>query len=74
MDEDKNFDEPVFVLRAQDRFAPEVIEFWASRVGQHVAGSIGDLPDKTKRKVSTARAKAHLMRAWQELNRSKTPD
>lgn len=67
-------DEPVFVLRGQDKFAPQVIEHWANLVGQSVAGSIGEKSDKTKRKVSLARAKAHMMRAWQETHHSKIPD
>lgn len=66
--------EPTFEFRAQDRFAPEVLEFWATRLEQHVRLSVGDTADKSRAKVKIARAQAHRMRAWQVLNREKTPD
>lgn len=28
-------DEPLFVLRAQDRFAAELVRYWGMRVGRH---------------------------------------
>lgn len=59
-------DEPVFILRAQDRFAPDLVERWASNVM-----SAKGAPTE---KVRQARALAHRMRAWQELNTSKIPD
>lgn len=48
-------DEPVFLLRAQDKEAAEVVELWARLNEQH-----GGDPELTKR----ARAHANLMRAW----------
>lgn len=66
--------EPTFELRAQDRFAPAVIEFWCDQVERSVAMSVGDKADATKRKVKLARAKAHMMRAWQATHFCKTPD
>lgn len=59
-------DEPVFILRAQDRFAPDLVEAWA----QKVLGAKGTVTEKVRR----AQALAHQMRAWQVLNTSKVPD
>jgi hypothetical protein len=59
-------DEPIFVLRAQDVFAPEVVECWAD----HVEGAAGeDAP-----KVVEARKLAAQMREWQRQNAAKVPD
>jgi hypothetical protein len=58
--------EPVFILRAQDRFAPDLLEAWASKV--EIAK--GTQTEKARR----ARALAHEMRAWQVMNTSKVPD
>lgn len=58
--------EPVFVLRAQDQFAPALIESWAAKV------DVAKGAPTTKAKK--ARALAHQMRAWQELNSCKVPD
>ena len=66
--------EPTFTLRAQDRFAPEVLEFWASKVENAVSNTLGDKADKSRDKVKLARAKAYMMRAWQVTHRSKIPD
>jgi hypothetical protein len=69
-------DEPVFVLRAQDTFAPKVVEAWANAVDAAssaiVSGTEG--VDATRSKIKEARALAHQMRAWQELHGSKRPD
>jgi len=59
-------DEPVFVLRAQDKFAPDLIERWADKVD----AARGTQIDKSRK----ARALAHQMRAWQALHDAKTPD
>lgn len=58
-------DEPVFVLRASDRFAPGLIDHWANQA--HAAG----VPDN---KVAEAVQLADAMRVWQRRNGSKTPD
>jgi hypothetical protein len=59
--------EPVFVLRAQDMFAPAIVERWAALVeGQNKPAS--------KHKIAEARAIAHEMRAWQCRNTQKIPD
>ena len=58
-------DEPLFVLRAQDRCAPKIVRAWASFAfsqGAPVA------------KVEEARDLADRMEAWQNKNRVKTPD
>ncbi len=48
-------DEPIFILRGQDRFAPMVIELWC-----HLAEQF----DVTSRKVAQARNLAKTMEAW----------
>jgi len=58
-------DEPVFLLRAQDKTAPDTVEMWAARV----ALEGGDLDI-----VDHANAHAQLMREWQEEHGCKVPD
>mgnify|MGYP001593998333 CR=1 FL=1 len=59
-------DEPIFVLRAQDFLAPDLVEFWAQRAEIH--GS-------PHGKIAEARAVAAEMRAWQqEHGGGKVPD
>lgn len=60
-------DEPLFILRASDQFAPELIELWAENVEKARDGV-------SSPKIRQARALAHQMRAWQVLNYTKTPD
>lgn len=67
-------DEPVFILRAQDRFAPGLVERWADMVEHANSPRVGDVAEKTRQKIKGARALAHQMRAWQELNLPKIPD
>ena len=55
--------EPYFVLRAQDRLAPELVEAWA------VEAKLNGCPPA---KVVEARAIAKAMRRWP--GRKKTPD
>lgn len=57
-------DEPVFLLRAQDKFAPVVVRFWAELV--EAAGN----------EYMAAKAFEHAcdMDDWQQVNGSKTPD
>lgn len=59
-------DEPVFILRAQDELAPPAVEMWAEGLAVRRGN---DDP-----KVREARALAHMMRAWQQLNHRKVPD
>ena len=58
-------DEPVFLLRAQDKLAPEVVEYWADIAEQEGA---------SENIVKAARAHVELMQKWQEKNGSKIPD
>jgi len=57
--------EPTFVLRAQDRCAPEVVRLWALTAKKHGA---------SQRKVDAAREVADEMDAWQQKHGSKVPD
>lgn len=69
-------DEPVFILRAKDRFAPELVENWAALVERATIATVSGTGtvEGSRNKIKDARALAHTMRAWQELNTSKTPD
>jgi hypothetical protein len=58
-------DEPVFVLRAQDAIAPDVVRLWAGRAWQ--AG----VPQA---KVNEAYDLASQMQAWQREHSAKVPD
>lgn len=61
-------DEPIFVLRSTDKFAPQVVRYWASLV---VQGAGLPTPDKTASKVLEAHDCADAMDDWQEDNPSK---
>jgi len=63
--EKADLDEPLFVLRAQDDLAPEVVQLWALNATMRGA---------TKDKVEAARECARAMREWQRLHGSKIPD
>ena len=69
-------DEPLFILRAHDRYAPYAIERWAELVEKVTANIVSGTEgvDETRAKIKEARALAHDMRAWQERNGSKIPD
>jgi len=66
--------EPTFTLRAQDKFMPDILEFWAAKVEGAVCNTISEEARKSKEKAKQARALAHTVRAWQVLNLSKIPD
>lgn len=66
--------EPVFQVRAQDKFMPDVLEFWAAKVEAEVANTISSDAEKSKVKAKEARALAHEVRAWQVRNFTKIPD
>lgn len=53
--------EPVFVLRAQDKFAPVLVELWAELVREGP-------------KYNDAWQHAKTMRHWQKANGCKLPD
>jgi hypothetical protein len=63
-------DEPVFILRAKDEFAPVTVMDWAERVE-----ASSDRPNtNTVEKIREARALAYKMRVWQEEHGCKVPD
>ena len=64
-------DEPVFILRAKDKLAPEVVEGWAKQLEFHYGPAASE---QVKQKIAAARALAFQMRAWQAFNGSKLPD
>lgn len=67
-------DEPVFILRAKDKLAPEVVEFWAGKLEAAMYTNGASNPMRDSAKLKEARSCAHLMRAWQAMNGSKVPD
>ncbi len=58
-------DEPVFVLRAKDRLAPDVVRTWAVRAER--AGV-------NRTKVDEALSLAVAMKRWQMRNGTRLPD
>lgn len=58
-------DEPVFLLRAKDKTAPETLRFWAD---EHVRNG-GDT-----REAHMAEEHAKAMEAWQAVHGSKIAD
>lgn len=59
-------EESVFILRAQDKFAPQLVEAWAALVHQYYS--------KETPKTTEARQLAQHMREWQKANIVKVPD
>lgn len=62
-------DEPYFLLRAKDRYAPKVIRNWASQVMNDPTASI-----QSREKAAEAYELAGRMEAWQSKNGCKVPD
>ncbi len=60
-------DEPIFVLRAQDRLAPQLVRDWLLRAKAYN----GNL---SREKIKEAQDLADLMEDWQRENGSKFPD
>lgn len=58
-------DEPVFLLRGQDKAAPETVRFWASQALKHNAHP---------RIIALAMMQAEKMEKWQKEHVGKTPD
>ena len=58
-------DEPIFVLRAQDKLAPDVVRYWARRA---VNNSVNPA------KVTEAEDLAYKMEQWAAGHTSKIPD
>lgn len=61
-------DEPIFVLRAQDRLAPTLVRHWVN-----LAMLAGDLSPSDP-KITEALDLADEMETWQLSNRAKWPD
>jgi len=57
--------EPVFLLRAQDVVAPEVVEYWVAKARAHGAG---------KNILNAAERQVGRMRKWQKGHGMKVPD
>lgn len=58
-------DEPIFVLRGQDRLAAVLVDMWAELAALHGCDSV---------KVADAYNVAKAMRDWQRTKKSKFPD
>lgn len=58
-------DEPVFVLRAKDRYAPATVASWASIVSQPVNKNTPATP-KSLKKAHNAMQLVKEMKEWQE--------
>ena len=58
-------DEPVFLIRAQDKVAPAALEFYADLAAGHGA---------SQQVINSVVTHAQAMRAWQRENGSKVPD
>ena len=67
-------DEPVFVLRAKDVYAPSAIVAWSGLVAAPLGGKPAS--DESTVKAVRARHLAEEMRKWQEKNylKVKIPD
>lgn len=68
-------DEPVFVLRARDYYAPSTVALWAGQM-EGVVSKDEEVRAKAKLKAQRARALVIAMRSWQNKNRHlvKIPD
>lgn len=58
-------DEPVFLLRSQDKLSADIVDFWADMAEDMGCG---------KEIVASARQQAVEMRRWQKEHAYKTPD
>lgn len=65
-------DEPIFVLRGQDRLAPATIRFWASAALD--ASREGEGNEATVEKAERAMRYADEIEQWQQQNVAKVPD
>lgn len=64
-------DEPIFILRATDRLAPEIVEAWAdryalSKVVAQLSGAPAALTIEQRRKYDEAKRCAREMRRWRD--------
>lgn len=61
--------EPVFILRAQDKFMPKLLKQWALMVQDG-----GEYTPERQRKVEEAWELAKEVKAWQNVHGCKVPD
>lgn len=57
--------EPVFLIRGQDRVGPAAVELWST---------LADIEGASDEIVDSARKQAEAMRNWQRNHMGKTPD
>ena len=68
-------DEPVFLLRGQDKLAPMTLEYWAHLLEDQVLRtSDSDKIHNLLTMAGKANKQAQAMRDWQENNKAKLPD
>ena len=65
-------DEPVFVLRAKDQFAPILVGLWVHLVLMAARNGLG--APSSGEKAEEADVLRHLMLDWQRANGCKVPD
>jgi hypothetical protein len=61
-------DEPVFVLRAHDPCAPEIVREWADAYATRKEENGGVMNDEQRAKYQEARALATQMEVWQKAH------
>ena len=66
-------DEPVFILRAKDVYAPSTVVVWAGLVSNSKCEG-DEARARCHNKAQRALKDAEEMRDWQEQNTSKVPD
>lgn len=59
-------DEPMFILLARDRTAPDLLRVWAHQLD--IAIDLGDKPESDREKVTEAILCANQMEEWREAN------
>jgi hypothetical protein len=69
-------DEPIFILRAHDMLAPEIVRAWVAAVSRrHMVGHGWEQPrPHLLNKLSEAEDLARRMEAWQQKHGCKVPD
>lgn len=69
-------DEPIFVLRAQDILAPDIVDEWATRMNMaHACRAMSnETRDRLEGKIRAARKCADHMRVWAAKHGAKLPD
>lgn len=60
-------DEPMFILLARDKGAPDLVRAWAERRDSMIRG--GEKPESDRPMVKEAYACADAMEAWRRANR-----